>query len=172
MEIAIVVAIFGAGVAAVGSLPFLLPKIFRPPQRVNGFKTRMKDCPYPASIVALALATFTDEWDATFSPDKRVDAALDRVNIYWKDVEYFIASDGRTKAAGETKTIAALPKPYHNITVATKDRTLGQTAFFHELTHVMLAVTTGDPDRNHREGKGPWQTKHDTFINNLKKAFQ
>lgn len=172
MEVAIVVAIFGAGVAAVGTLPFLMPKILRPPQRVNGFKTRMKDCPYPSSTISLALTTFLDEWDALFEPDKKVDGALDRLNIFWKDVEYFIASDGKTKAAGEMKIASALPKPYYSLTIATKDRKLGQTAFFHELVHVALSATTGNADHNHSNKGGDWGEEHEQLIRNLKKAFQ
>lgn len=41
----------------------------------------------------------------------------------------------------------------------------------HELTHVALEESAGDPDQNHSEAPGPWGRAHDVAIEEAKKAF-
>jgi hypothetical protein len=40
----------------------------------------------------------------------------------------------------------------------------GWALILHEATHEHLRVTTGDPDRTHRDGAGPWTALHDEAI--------
>lgn len=126
------VIIFSLGVAAVIILPLTLPKIIRPRQRVPGWDTRMDSCPYDPVAVSEALLLFAKECELKWPTErKRIRYGIDHTNIYWRDVEYFIASDGKTKAAGELKKRGS-------IVVACKDREIYQTAIFHELYHSTL----------------------------------
>lgn len=123
---------FILGCVAIVALPLILPKLLRPRERVPGWDTRMRACPYPSDVVARALATFDEAWKARW-PDQsaRVRYGLNRTNIYWYDEVFFIAVDGRTKAVGEA------PKR-STVKVAYKDREFYQTAIFHELVHTSL----------------------------------
>ena len=48
---------------------------------------------------------------------------------------------------------------------------LNRTAFWHELVHLHLWVSTRDPDANHEEPGGPWKEHHNEMVRDLKQQW-
>lgn len=144
----------------------VLPKFFRPDEEVPGFGARMENCPYYEGYITDALNAFELGWLRRWPNDEsKLENCLDNLNIYWLDVEYFLAVDNKTKAAGECVA-------RDRIKVATKDRTLGQTAFFHELVHAVLMWTERIADYDHLGDEVvAWNQGHEDLIKELKVRF-
>lgn len=152
----IVLSLFAIGCAFIPIAILVGPKFMRPPQHVPGFGTRMENCPYGPMVVATLLETFLAEWHLAFGNNSEARRAIDELNIVWIEGHSFFVR-GR-------EVFGVTDKP-NLVRVCGLPRALHRTGLVHELVHVILWHTTGepDPDHEHSELHG-WTPAHNDLI--------
>jgi hypothetical protein len=162
----IIAALVGASFALIPIAMLVLPTIIRPKVRVPFSDVRMSPhCPESPKAIHAALEDFMEEWSSRFGPDPKTREALKGLDIYWIPKPAFYARG--IKAAGvvdnRNRIRIAAPPGIH----------LGQTAFFHELVHLMLWHTQGDPDPDHEgDAWAGWNPEHSELIEELNKRWR
>jgi hypothetical protein len=61
--------------------------------------------------------------------------------------------------------------PYH-IDLNSDDGTISGSEIEHELVHVCLWRSVGDPDANHHDAPGPWSRSHDEIEDAVEKEIE
>jgi len=134
------------------------------PVPVPGLKARMNAEAFEPVVVRHALERVVSLWKNTFSFDAT--KTLDMLKIEW-----VVGEDGeRFYWLGDKRVAGHASLHYVSIAYLESDR-LGQTAFFHEVAHVLHRAQHGDSDNNHLEPGGPWTKDTETLINRLKSEF-
>jgi hypothetical protein len=174
LELAIVVALWSLGALAATGIPaFIVIRRRLQWQRLPHTRALVKgDGPSPA-IQDDALLAFVDAWDkAGFPRSRQLIDHFKNLSIEWRFGDYF--TDPRVKDSdGELlKMRGWTPNAKHIIVAIWKDATLGNTAFFHELTHVALWVIFNEPDPDHEGEKyAGWSAAHSAMISELKQDY-
>lgn len=152
------------GVVLIPVIAIVGAKLTRPNQQVPGFGTRMRACPYPLPEVATLLADFIGGWDANgFGGAQKVKAAIDVLDIYW-------VTNANTDRNGPPMNGLTINVHTVNVVGEPLFRNVRRTALAHELVHVALWATTGQPDADHTGSATPgWTLAHDAFIESLKR---
>ena len=128
---------------------------------------QVRDTPYEYHEVLRAVSDFESEWQSELAMD--IGFALEDATITFEG-----KPESEWNASG---CIRGLVSPYDqdNVTVFyvnDKEWPIHQTAFWHELTHVVLWDTEGDPDYDHGVIDGPWTNQHDDIISTLKEVWR
>lgn len=139
---------------------------------------------YDGSDTAVALDIFYDRWTHEYGQHDEVLDVLQNLCITWEPYPFVVAGLGTdedglpNRAAGLTDKedefqdpctfrVYIGPKPDD----PDKDRSIGRTAFFHEIVHIMLWVVDGypygDPDHEGDAYEG-WTVEHNDLIRLMK----
>ena len=122
-----------------------------------------------AADVDAALIDYIDEWGRRFGGDRQKLAdAFDGLTVEWVDGDYF-----ENVHKGKKRQLRGLTVDSSSIKVAERNgKRIGQTAFFHELTHVACWAVYGEPDADHAQTKWiAWTAEHDSLIAVVKKKW-
>ena len=131
-----------------GCLPYGAEPI---PGSQRGYQDSGAVEPPPVATTALALSAFAGEWEATFGDHAAVAEVVNNVRVHWVRSQDIPGYSGLTDDAYDVRVVFVAKGVAH-------------TALAHELVHVMLWHTAGDPDADHALGKGPWHAEHDAMI--------
>ena len=113
---------------------------------------------YPADATQVFLDSFRAKWMELDGDDPQ--DYLDQVTIVWHDGDTFHFD----YEVQEYRGVTVAPTVVH---VATRQGLIRRTALAHELTHAILWMRDGDPDRDHEAGEGPWGYRHAAIIDEL-----
>jgi hypothetical protein len=112
-------------------------------------------------LLSNALLDYITEWDIRFNNNPNVEKGFNTLTILWHEGESFDYFQWKGNAG-----IYVEPSI---IEVAKKGIYLGDTAFFHELTHCALYWTCGDSGKEHT---GVWTPEHEDLIKDLKYKYK
>lgn len=172
--------------AALLGIGFL--RLGRPSGKITGYKARQNQVKglYPPEVTGKAFDLFKESWSEVFgSLPSRMDRILDAVDVHWtEDVIKFdrpYTVNGKTYSIGSGITDSRISirvwiRDYNIVRDENgkmlKDKNgewvkepreplISRTALGHELIHIVLWNTTGEPDPDHEgdEYKG-WGPKH------------
>jgi len=171
-----------AFIIAIGvPLTLTLKKLFwRPQEKIPGFETRQARVNglFKPEEVAEVFRIFEECWNEKIEKIN-LKPVFDKINIFWKNdpidlgQEYAINGKTFSKATGLTRTKKDIDVWVYNTKriqedgknkIVPKDKEeikISSTALIHELIHVVLWQTKGDPDADH-EGNlySGWTFKH------------
>lgn len=175
MELVIVLVLWSLGAAAALGIPtFLILRARLSWSRLPNTRAYIRgDGPPPASQDE-ALTAFAKAWrERGFTGADGLLKAFGRLHISWEPGQFF-TRPGLWDKAGEPLKMRGLTMSPKQIIVAIWDGALlGDVALFHELTHVALWVTKGEPDADHKGDRYPgWTEEHDDMIRELKSLFR
>lgn len=123
---------------------------------------KIVDSPYPHEDVVEAVDDFSVEWEDAYDQD---------IRGYLEDIT--IRFYGKTQEEWSTVgCYRGTTSSQYRINVAyvsdVEEWPLDKTAFWHELTHLVLWNDVNDPDRSHEEPPGPWRKHHNELVARLK----
>jgi hypothetical protein len=174
LELIVVVALWSAGVAAAVLTPaFIILRRRFQWDRLPHTRVRVKgDGPSPA-IQDDALLAYIEAWDkAGFPRSSELLKHFKELHLEWRFGDYFTDGQVRDNDGELLKMRGWTPNMKHILVAIWKDATLGQTAFFHELTHVALWVLFNEPDADHEGSKyAGWSGAHTQMISELKREY-
>lgn len=127
----------------------------------------VNNSPYPREQVLQATDDFVYMWQQEFGDDIRW--TIEDLRIYFvpkTEKEWF--SPGCIRGETDRYNFSYINVAY----ISEKEWPLYETAFWHELIHVVFGKTTGDPDSNHDKFPGSWTKEHDNLDGKLKKMWK
>jgi hypothetical protein len=175
MELAIVLALWGAGVVAALGIPaFILLRARLSWTRLPHTRAFVQGEGPPPASQDDALLAFADAWrQRGFDGADDALRSFERLHIAWREGQYFTQPDVKGPDGELLKMRGRTLSPKHMIVAIWDGAVLGDTAFFHELTHVALWVTTGEADPDHKGDRWPgWTEEHDDMIRELKSLYR
>jgi len=129
---------------------------------------------YEKDHVAWAMVVFYELWEREFGDkDRKLFRALEKISIVWskdvKEVENVYDIDGNFL---EKAIVSGLMVDDTTIWVWAEDHQISETSFIHELAHIALTHTCGDPDADHEGEKFLcWDDRHSAFIDNVNQVL-
>ncbi len=134
----------------------------RPPQEL-ACGVRMRNCTYPLEDVNSLIEQFVDAWVQEFGGELELRKALQSLVLEWRVGDSFPYGN---------KTAKGLTWSKKRVELADRKITgLRSTTLTHELVHVALWVTKGDPGRQHAVPGSTWEDAHDALIAGLRKSL-
>ena len=130
---------------------------------------------YEKDHVAWAMYIFYELWERDFGDENEsLKHALEELQIIWgkdvKDVERVYDIDGNFL---EKAVVSGLMIDDTTIWVWAEDYQLSETSLIHELTHIALRHTCGEPDADHEGDKYVcWDDRHSEFIDSVNQVLK